>query len=461
LSLFSLAIEDAAGPALLLDADLRIVHVTPGAERLLGESVPLGVLAPKALCGAAVDRPIAEALAAGRAVTGLVHRPVAGGGERVLRVRANPLLGARDERVGWLLLVDEERREEGDARAPVLFHGMWTMDPSMKRVFHVIERAARRDASVLVRGETGSGKELVARAIHALSPRAKGPFVAINCSALPATLLESELFGHVKGAFTGAVRDNVGLFRAANKGTIFLDEIAEVPVELQAKLLRVLETRTVLPVGGREAIAVDVRVVAATHQSLRTAVERGTFRADLMYRLRVVPIFLPPLRMRSGDVGLVAQRLIEELNEGGGRRVARLAPGALAAMQRYPWPGNIRELRNALEYAYVVGEGPVLNEGELPAEIVDPGLAGDGAGIVVSAPPAPAPEDPTKSPEVQRIERALERVGGNRERAAQVLGMSRVTLWRRMKALGMADESAAASGVSPRSSVMFHWRGRR
>jgi transcriptional regulator with PAS, ATPase and Fis domain len=441
LSLFSLAIEDAAGPALLLDAELRVVHITPAAERLLGEPVALGVLAPKALCGAAVDRPIAEALATGRAVTGLVHRPMSGGGERVLRVRATPLVerhNGREERTGWLLLVDEERTEEGDAREPVLFHGMWTMDPAMKRVFHVIERAARRDASVLVRGETGAGKELVARAIHALSPRAKGPFVAINCSALPATLLESELFGHVKGSFTGAVRDNEGFFRAANKGTIFLDEIAEIPIELQAKLLRVLETRTVLPVGGRESIAVDVRVVAATHQSLRSAVERGTFRADLMYRLRVVPIFLPPLRQRVGDIGLIAQRMIEELNEAGGRRVARIAPGALHAMQRYPWPGNIRELRNALEYAYVVGEGPVLSEGELPAEIVDPTANGEGAALVVSAPPAPSPSDPSKSPEVQRIERALERVGGNRERAAQVLGMSRVTLWRRMKALGMA-----------------------
>jgi transcriptional regulator with PAS, ATPase and Fis domain len=317
---------------------------------------------------------------------------------------------------------------------------MWTMDPGMKRVFHVIERAARRDASVLVRGETGAGKELVARAIHDLSPRAKGPFVAINCSALPATLLESELFGHVKGAFTGAVRDNPGFFRAASKGTIFLDEIAEVPIELQAKLLRVLETRTVLPLGGREAIPVDVRVVAATHQSLRAAVERGTFRADLMYRLRVVPIFLPPLRQRSGDVGLVAQRLIEELNEGGGRRIARIAPGALALLERYSWPGNIRELRNALEYAYVVGDGPVLTEGELPLEILDPSSFGEGAPMPVNAPPAPAPADPTRPAEVLRIERALERVGGSRERAAQVLGMSRVTLWRRMKALGMITD---------------------
>jgi two-component system response regulator AtoC len=441
--LLGLALEDAAGPALVLDAELRIVHKTPAVERLLGATVAIGQIAPRVLCGAAVDRPIAEALAAGRAVTGLVHRPAPGGGERVLRVRANPLLegegfGAR--RVGWILLIDEERSDPSEASAPVLFHGMWTMDPAMKRMFHVIERAARRDASVLVRGETGAGKELVARAIHTLSPRAKGPFVAINCSALPASLLESELFGHSKGAFTGAVRDHVGFFRAAHHGTIFLDEIAEIPVELQAKLLRVLETRTVLPVGGREAIPVDVRVVAATHQSLRAAVERNTFRADLMYRLRVVPIFLPPLRQRINDIGLIAQRLIEELNEAGDRRVARIAPGALAVMQRYPWPGNVRELRNALEYAYVVGDGPVLTEGELPFELTDPSASGDASSPVVSAPPAPSDPtttDPEKSHEARRIERALERVGGNRERAAQVLGISRVTLWRKMKALGL------------------------
>jgi transcriptional regulator with PAS, ATPase and Fis domain len=443
-SLLERALEDAAGPALVLDAELRIAHVTPEAERLLGADASAlnGHLAAKVLCGAAVDRPIAEALAAGRAVTGLVHRPAPGGGERVLRVRANPLHREDEQRIGWLLLVDEERRDASDASAPVLFHGMWTMDPGMKRVFHVIERAARRDASVLVRGETGAGKELVARAIHELSPRSKGPFVAINCSALPATLLESELFGHSKGAFTGAVKDNPGFFRAAHKGTIFLDEIAEIPVELQAKLLRVLETRTVLPVGGREAVPVDVRVVAATHQSLRAAVERGTFRADLMYRLRVVPIFLPPLRQRVGDIALIAQRLIEELNESGGRRIARISPGALAVMQRYPWPGNVRELRNALEYAFVVGDGPVLTEGELPLELADPGAFGEGLGLVVSAPPPPSvtPSSPEKPHEVLRIERALERVGGNRERAAQILGVSRVTLWRKMKSLGMATD---------------------
>jgi len=303
----------------------------------------------------------------------------------------------------------------------------------MKQMFHVLQRAARRDVPVLVRGETGAGKELVARALHDLSPRAKGPFKAINCAALPPSLLESELFGHVKGSFTGATRDHAGIFRAADRGTLFLDEIAEMPIDLQAKMLRVVETRTVIPVGGSDPIPVNVRLVAATHQSLRRAVELGRFRADLMYRLRVVPLLIPPLRARPGDVALLTDRIVEELNKAGERHVARVSPGARAALERYPWPGNVRELRNALQYAFVIGEGPVLTEADLLAEITstEPGEA-------LSAPRVNAPPPVEGSPEAQRVRRALERAGGNRTRAAKILGVSRVTLWRRMKELDLA-----------------------
>jgi transcriptional regulator with PAS, ATPase and Fis domain len=433
LPLLLAAIEDLAGPALILDAKLGVLHATERAEELVGTSIPEGISASKLLCGGAVNRPIAEALARGVPVTGTIHRP-SPHGDRSLLVRAAPIERAWAQarsggRIGWVLALEIDETTEGDG--PLLFHRMWTRDPTMKRVFHVMERAARRDATVLVRGETGSGKELVARAIHALSPRAKGPFAAINCAALPATLLESELFGHVRGAFTGAVRDQPGFFRSADGGTLFLDEVAEMPLELQAKLLRVLETKTVIPVGGREPLPVDVRIVAATHESLRTAAAAGRFRSDLMYRLRVIPIFLPALRERRGDVPLLAQKLIEELNRQGERQVARIAPAALAALEAYPWPGNVRELRNALEYAYVIGEGPVLAPSDLPIEIVEPGAAPDAALIApVNAPP---PRSDAEDPELARIRRALERAGGNRERAAQILGMSRVTLWRRMR----------------------------
>jgi transcriptional regulator with PAS, ATPase and Fis domain len=314
---------------------------------------------------------------------------------------------------------------------------MWTADPAMQRLFQLIEKAAASEASILVRGETGSGKELVATAVHALSPRRDGPFRAINCAALPPNLLESELFGHERGAFTGAVRDSPGHFRLAERGTLFLDEVAELPLELQAKLLRVVETHTVIPVGGRDSIAVDVRIVAATHRGLRREVEAGRFRADLMYRLRVVPLFIPPLRARPGDVLLLAQKLIETLNARGGRRVERLAPSVRAAFEGYSWPGNVRELRNVLEYAYVVGEGPVIVDADLPPEIIDR-EAEEAIAPAVNR-PLSLPVERAASPEADRVHRALERAGGNRDRAAQILGMSRSTLWRKMKAFGIGQ----------------------
>ena len=316
------------------------------------------------------------------------------------------------------------RREPRDA---VEFQGMITGDPVLKELFRRIERVASSEDTVLVRGETGAGKELVAQAIHRLSPRSKGPFRALNCAALPANLLESELFGHVRGAFTGAVRDAPGHFQLAQGGTLFLDEVAELPLELQAKLLRVVETRTVIPVGGREPIPVDVRIVSATHRALRRAVEEGRFRADLMYRLRVIPIFLPPLRERRGDVGLLAERLIERMNATRSRRIERIAPATEAILESYDWPGNVRELQNVLAFAYVMGEGPVMRPSDLPPELHEPLLLEPRNEVVAS------------SPEAARIGRALERTGGNRELAAQLLGVSRATLWRRMRAHGLLN----------------------
>ena len=427
------ALDELVGAALVLDEKLAVRGATPTAAVLLGEPIADGASAPKVLCGGAIDRPIAVALAAGRAVTGLVTRP-GPHGDRRLKVRATPLGRARG-REGWVLLLDEEPSSASDD-TPVLFHGMWTKSPLLKRTFVLLTKAAQGEATILIRGETGTGKELVAAAVHALSPRKRGPFRAINCAALPPNLLESELFGHVRGSFTGAVRDAPGIFKAASGGTLFLDEVAEMPLDLQAKLLRVLETRSVIPVGGREAVPVDVRVVAATHMGLRQAVQDGRFRADLMYRLRVVPLYLPALRDRTGDVMLLAEKLIDELNARGQREVARIAPSARAALERYPWPGNVRELRNVLEYAYVIGEGPLLVDFDLPPEILDPAATGDSAGVVMNVPPPPAALD---SPEIARIRRALERSGGSRERAARALGISRVTLWRRMKTHGIAE----------------------
>ena len=427
-------VEELGGGALLvLDAELRVMLATPAAEAMLGR-VPRGVFAVKLLCGESEKRPIAEALAAGRAVSAVIPR--LGGEDDALRVSALPVhRGAKV--AGWMLLLDALPRR---ANGPEHFQGLWSADPAMKRMFRIVERVARTEATVLVRGETGAGKELVATAIHALSHRAEGPLRAINCAAVPGPLLESELFGHARGAFTGAVRETPGHFKLADHGTLFLDEVAELSLDLQAKLLRVLETRTVLPVGASKPVAVDVRIVAATHRSLRKEVEQGRFRADLMYRLRVIPIFIPPLRARGGDVVLLAERFIEQMNLRSARRIARISPSTQAVLLRYDWPGNVRELRNVLEYAFAIGDGPLLVDGDLPPEILSPSALDEPLEPLANTPP-PLLAASRRSPEAARILRALERAGGSRARAAQSLGVSRVTLWRRMKQMETGELS--------------------
>jgi PAS domain S-box-containing protein len=313
-----------------------------------------------------------------------------------------------------------------DGPGVVRFHGLVTADPAMRRVVDIVRQIADSDATVLVRGESGTGKELIARALHEEGPRRAGPFLAINCAALTPTLLDSELFGHVKGAFTGAVRDHEGLFARADGGTLFLDEIAELPFELQAKLLRVLQERSFIPVGGTRPHVVDVRIVAATHRSLRQLVREGRFREDLMYRLRVVPIFLPALRERPDDVEVLARHLIADRARSAHRAVSGITPAALDLLRRYPWPGNVRELANAIDHAFAIGRGSAIEVDDLPAEIRAPAPA---------TAPAAAPAPPVD--ERARIRAALERHGGNIGRAAAELGMSRPTFWRRRKALGL------------------------
>ncbi len=310
------------------------------------------------------------------------------------------------------------------------FHGLLTRDPRMLEVIDVVRHVAERDVTVLVRGESGTGKELVARAIHQESPRRDGPFVAINCAAFAPTLLESELFGHEKGAFTGAVRRHQGVFERAHGGTLFLDEVGELSPELQARLLRVLEDRSFHRVGGTTPISVDVRIVSATHRSLREEVRAGRFREDLMYRLRVVPIFLPPLRDRRADIPLLLRHFIDALARRGGRTIERIEPRALRALLDHPWPGNVRELINVVEYAYAVGRGPTLAWSHLPPEFRERGETGRRA-------------SPWQDlPEPEAIRRALAAHGGRVTDAARALGMNRVTLWRKRKKYGIGIEEA-------------------
>lgn len=299
------------------------------------------------------------------------------------------------------------------------FHGLITRAPEMHELFELVKRAARTEASVLIRGETGTGKEHIARALHQLSPRKDKPFRALNCATLTPELLASELFGHVKGSFTGAVRDRKGLFQLADGGTVFLDEVAEIPLDLQAQLLRVLQEQSFIPLGGSDPVTVDVRILSATHQSLRDAVQNRRFREDLMYRIRVVPLFLPRLSERKGDVETLLWHFIDEFNPKGYRTIEGITAEARDALVNYDWPGNVRELRNVVEYAFAIGEGPCLGIEDLTPELRGEAPPHATSGIDVA--------------ERDRILDALARTDGRKADAANLLGISRATLWRKMR----------------------------
>ena len=301
------------------------------------------------------------------------------------------------------------------------FHGIKTVSPQMVEMFTLIERIAKSCSTVLVRGETGTGKELIAHALHTLSPRSAQPFRAINCATLSGELLASELFGHVKGAFTGAIRDRTGLFEAADKGTIFLDEIAELPLDIQARLLRVVQERTFTPLGTTDTKTVDVRLISATNKGLRRLVARGLFREDLMYRVRVVPLFLPPLTEREGDIEALLWHFIDDYNARGGRQITAIDAHAMEALLEYRWPGNIRELQNVVEYAFVIGDSEVMSLSDLTPE-----LRGE-------PPPQEGDKKDPRALERARIVDALTKANGRKGKAATALGMSRSTLWRKLR----------------------------
>ncbi|MBI2876697.1 MAG: sigma 54-interacting transcriptional regulator [Candidatus Tectomicrobia bacterium] len=300
----------------------------------------------------------------------------------------------------------------------------------MQEVYELIEAVADSEATVLIQGETGTGKELVARAIHYHSPRVEGPFIKVDCSALSENLLESELFGHVKGAFTGAIKDKAGRFELAHGGSIFLDEIGEISPTLQLKLLRVLQDREIERVGEARVRRVDVRVIAATNQDLREMMLQGRFREDLYYRLNVVPLFLPPLRERKEDIPLLVEHFIERFNREARKQIYGISQDALGRLLDYDWHGNIRELQNAIEHAFVKCRGRTLLPEHLPATLLQTQTE---AGCRHCQGQAQA-HLPT--PEHQAIQEALKAAGGNRSVAARQLGMHRTTLWRKLKELG-------------------------
>ena len=297
--------------------------------------------------------------------------------------------------------------------------------PAMRSILELIERIRNQDIPVLIGGETGTGKEVIARAIHATSRRAQGPFVAINCCTLPEELLDSELFGHVKGAFTGATANMRGLFQQAHGGTLFLDEIGDISPRLQAKLLRVLQEGTVRLVGGQSEVKVDVRVIAATNRDLEAMAAEGAFRSDLLFRLNVLPIVVPPLRARREDIAFLIEHFLERLRARLGRDDLSLTPGARQKLMLYDWPGNVRQLENVLERSFALYDKPVLD-----ADDVALGTFPAGAG---------AKEDETQlslaAVEARHVRRVLAAHGGNQVVAARVLGISRSTLRRKLEEL--------------------------
>ena len=310
--------------------------------------------------------------------------------------------------------------------------------PKIREVLSLIDRVAKTDSTVLITGESGTGKELVARTLHFKSPRAKGPFVAINCGAIPHELLESELFGYVKGAFTGAVRDKKGRLEVANGGTVFLDEISEMSPALQVKLLRVLQEREFEPIGSTRSIKVDIRVVAATNKNLEELVKKGRFRHDLYWRLNVVPIHLPPLRERKEDIPLLISHFLQIYNDRYNGKVSGFSKSAMELLLNYDWPGNIRELENLVQRLVVLkGEGIILPE-DLPEKIRGNGhlhssLRLDGERLNLN--------EAVTNLERYLITEALRRANGVKSKAAKLLGIKRTTLLHKMKKNGILDPS--------------------
>jgi transcriptional regulator with PAS, ATPase and Fis domain len=410
---------------------------------ILGGVAVLAVLSADSLAGrfprfSTLEPAVAMALAAGVSV-GCVSaafvfaalRPI----RRLLRttapalpLAAGPAKAAGLDDFGRLGVVADQMAEVlGALDARALFPNMVGESRAMRAVFAQVLKVAASDASVLLLGESGTGKDLAARGIHDKSPRSAGAFVAVNCAAIPQGLLESELFGHEKGAFTGAVARRVGRFEQAAGGTLFLDEIGDMPPEIQAKILRVLETRQFERVGGTTTLRADVRVIAATHRDLGEMIRRGAFREDLFHRLNVFPVHLPPLRERREDIALLAGRFLETLQPG--------VTLSLAAMQRllaHDWPGNVRELRNTLERAALLaGDAAVLEPRHLPA------LAETGPGEAVQA-GADDLDSRLAAYERSLIEAALARTGGVQARAATLLGIKERSLWHRVKKLGIS-----------------------
>ena len=446
------AVLDATGDAMAMyDTDDRLIFANKGYRELCGlTESELKELPPDALAARFQEPalPLEDGLFSGNqghlvqeVATGQAPRP------RLFYQSAAPVRDGRQDVMGRLLVYRDVSREieVEQMKAEVLrlrtelettysFAGIVGDSPKMRQVYALMHQALESDTTVLIRGESGTGKELVAKSFHFNGPRKQGPFLAVNCSAIPETLIESELFGHEQGAFTGATSQKIGAFEFAKGGTIFLDEIGDMPLALQARLLRVLQERSIRRVGGMPSILVDVRVIAATHKNLEEAVRTGAFRADLFYRLAVFPIVLPPLRERREDIPLLANHFLKKHAERLGKSISGFSNATFRMLLRYDWPGNIRELENAIERAVLLTTTGVLQVNHLPTEL---------SPVVASQHGHTEPGAIVPLPEVERlaIANALDLSAHNVPDAARALGVSRATLYRKLRKHGLSANS--------------------
>ena len=447
------AVLDATGdPMVMLDRDGRPVCANRGYQQLLGlQEGELSTITPDALAARAGERLREPDLSdvQGRLPLDSSNLVETTGADQVARQRlfyrsTAPVRDGAGEEIGSLEVYRDVSREieaeqiktellrlRSGMETNYSFAGMVGTSPQMERAYALMKQAAGGDITVLVRGESGTGKELVARSLHLHSQRKDGPFVVVDCASIPATLIESELFGHERGAFTGAATRRIGAFERADGGTVVLDEIGEMPYALQSKLLRVLQERAIQRVGGSGFIAVDIRVIAATNRDLERAVEAGEFREDLFYRIAAFPIVVPPLRERREDIPLLARHFLDRHAARADKVIGSISTAAMSLLLQYEWPGNVRELENAIERAVLLEASGVLQAGSLPPRL-SPIIAAPGGSTTASA------VLPLIKVERQALAHALEVSGHNVERAARGLGISRATLYRKLKKHGLA-----------------------
>lgn len=440
---------------LFLDQKRRVVAINEAASRMLGQdhSTILNKLCPSLFQGTACARSCDERghctlmknAMQGKKIQNLVVQRPDG---TLVPLRMWAMVLPSDEQLAYCAVVLRDRTHEMQleeaASDRLRLGGLIGHSGVMQELFRKVLRAAASEASILITGESGTGKELVARALHENSSRARGPYIRVHCAAFPEQLLEGELFGHARGAFTGAATAREGRFEAAHGGTLLLDEIGEVPLNIQVKLLRVLQEREIERLGENQTRKVDVRIIAATHRDLPAMVSRGEFRADLYYRLRVLPLHVPALREHREDIPLLANTMLANMLTRYPGRDIQLSDEALEALGAYTWPGNVREMVNALEYAMVHVEGTAILVRHLPPEIQKAGhQAVDLRSVATTAPISfvkryyrPTVQEPDQEKEMLML--ALSETGGNKAAAAEKLGMSRTTLWKKLKQHGIA-----------------------